>query len=229
VTMMDYEHQPANHLSFRLARRVIVPKVFPRAALRRFGAKGAKVLRYNGFKEQVYLADFQPNEGVIDDLGLDREKIIVVMRPAPEGALYHRMANERFDALVDSARRRHDVEAVLLPRSADDAWRYGALQRLTVPDHAIDALSLLAMADMTIGAGGTMTRESALLGVPTYTVFIARAGAVDAELMRLGLLHDLRSQGLPSFTKHTNKAKPPLENGRAEILMTIRKGLSQAS
>ena len=36
VTMMDYEHQPANHLSFRLARRVIVPATFPEASLRRF-------------------------------------------------------------------------------------------------------------------------------------------------------------------------------------------------
>ena len=63
VTMMDYEHQPANHLSFRVARRLIVPSIFPTSALRRYGAKEQKVLRYPGFKEQLYLARFRPNAG----------------------------------------------------------------------------------------------------------------------------------------------------------------------
>ncbi len=228
VTMMDYEHQPANHLSFRLARRVIVPKVFPASALRRFGARGTKVLRYDGFKEQLYLAGFRPNQDVIDQLGLAQDKIIVVMRPAPEGALYHRMANDRFDELLEIVRRRSDVDAVLLPRGMDDKSRYAALEGVTVPDEPIDALSLLASADLTIGGGGTMTRESALIGTATYTVFIGRPAAVDAELMRLGLLHDLRGQGLPVFAKSSGQSKPHLKEGRTEILATIRVALAQA-
>ena len=59
--MMDYEHQPANHLSFRLARRVIVPATFPEASLRRFGASPKKIVRYEGFKEELYLADVAPD------------------------------------------------------------------------------------------------------------------------------------------------------------------------
>ena len=72
VTMMDYEHQPANHLSFRLARRVIVPAVFPEAALRRFGARDGKVVRYDGFKEELYLSERNGRRTVLDELGLDR-------------------------------------------------------------------------------------------------------------------------------------------------------------
>jgi predicted glycosyltransferase len=89
---------------------------------------------------------------VIDELSLDREKIIVVMRPAPEGALYHRMANDRFDELLEIVRRRPDVDAVLLPRGVDDKSRYGALEGVTVTDDPIDALLLLASADITTGA-----------------------------------------------------------------------------
>ena len=37
-----------------------------------------------------------------------------------------------------------------------------------------------------------MNRESALLGTPTYTMFAGRLAAVDAELIRRGLLQDLR-------------------------------------
>ena len=33
ITLMDYEHQPANHLAFRLASRIIVPDAFPEVAL----------------------------------------------------------------------------------------------------------------------------------------------------------------------------------------------------
>src|SRR6185503_14076208 len=45
VTLMDYEHQPANHFAFRLASRIIVPASFPAADLRRFGAGVGKVRR----------------------------------------------------------------------------------------------------------------------------------------------------------------------------------------
>jgi Protein of unknown function (DUF354) len=61
--------------------------------------------------------------------------------------------------------------------------------------HAVDGPSLLALADLVVGAGGTMNRESALLGTPTYTVFAAELAAVDAELIRRGLLYDLRDEG----------------------------------
>jgi predicted glycosyltransferase len=228
VTMMDYEHQPANHLSFRLARRVIVPMVFPSTALRRFGAREAKVLRYNGFKEQLYLGNFREDVNVLHDLKLDREKIIVVMRPAPEGALYHRMANERFDQLLETARTRSDIEAVVLPRGAGDASRYGGRSGVIVPARPIDALSLLAAADLTVGAAGTMTRESALLGTPTYTVFIGQLAAVDAELMRLGLLRDLRTEGWPVFEKRVATPMREWKERRAEILATIRAALAEA-
>ena len=60
VTLMDYEHQPANHLAFRLASRVIVPRAFPAVELRKYGASMRKVKRYDGTKEDVYLADFTP-------------------------------------------------------------------------------------------------------------------------------------------------------------------------
>jgi predicted glycosyltransferase len=54
ATLMDYEHQPANHLAFRLATCVIVPRAFPDAALRRYGASVNKVRRYNGTKEDNF-------------------------------------------------------------------------------------------------------------------------------------------------------------------------------
>ena len=207
VTMMDFEHQPANHLSFRLAQRVIVPELFPDSSLRRFGACGRKVLRYRGFKEDLYLAGFEPDASVLDELELDSSQVIVVFRPPPEGALYHPMVNERFEEVLRSALSHDFVQIVLLPRTLEQAERYRSRSsRIRIPEHAVDARSLLALADLAIGGGGTMNRESALLGTPTYTVFAGKLAAVDAELIRRGRLGDLRDpESTVTFMKKTGR------------------------
>jgi uncharacterized protein len=221
VTMMDYEHQPANHLSFRLARRVVVPDVFPEAALRRFGAAASRVVRYRGFKEELYLGGFRPNDNVVDNLGIRRESVIAVLRTPPEGALYHHGLRGRFDEILEVSVGLAHVTTVLLPRDQEQTRRYSHFPEIVIPPAAIDAPSLIARADLMIGGGGTMTRESALLGVPTYTVFAGALAAVDAELVRRGCLHDLRTPGSePRFEKRTPAETPvPLE--RADEILRI--------
>jgi predicted glycosyltransferase len=208
--MMDYEHQPANHLSFRLASRVVVPSIFPESALRRFGAPPGKTVRFPGFKEELYLADFQPDSTILSKLGLDHSRVIAVLRPPPEGALYHRKHNERFDEVLRVAVGCEDVQTVLLPRTREQGERYRILSNhLWIPQGAIDARSLLALADLVIGAGGTMNRESAILGTPTYTVFGGRLAAVDVELIRSGRLIDLRAPGRePRFERKASGREP---------------------
>jgi predicted glycosyltransferase len=60
-----------------------------------------------------------------------------------------------------------------------------------VPDHAVDAQSLIAFSDLVISAGGTINREAAALGVPVYTTFAGRLGGVDAALIAEGRLRPL--------------------------------------
>ena len=59
-----------------------------------------------------------------------------------------------------------------------------ALPSLTVPDHAVEAQSLVALSDVVVSAGGTMNREAAALGVPVYTIYGGRLGGVDEALIR---------------------------------------------
>lgn len=209
ITMMDYEHQPANHLSFRLAKRVVVPAVFPERALRRFGASRSKVVRYPGFKEELYLAGFVPDRSVHERLDLDSAKVIAVLRPPPDGALYHRMVNERFEEILRWTAAMPRVQTLVLPRTAEQRRRYAVLAGVVVPDEVMDGCSLLAFADLVVGAGGTMNREAALLGTPTYTVFAGHLAAVDSELIRLGLLRDLRMPG--TFPRCEKKGGRPRE------------------
>jgi predicted glycosyltransferase len=217
VTMMDYEYQPANHLSFRLASRVIVPDVFPAEALRRCGVSPGRVVRYDGFKDELYLGRVQPSDTTLADLGVDAAEVLGVFRPPPEGALYHRMANERFERVLDAAAAQSRV--VVLPRGRAQQVRYASRADVIVPERAIDGRSLLCYADVMVGAGGTMNREAALLGTPTYTMFAGRLAAVDHELMRRGLLHDLRtSDDEVSFLKKPSRDPATARNRSDRIL-----------
>jgi predicted glycosyltransferase len=191
LTLMDYEYQPANHLSFRLAQRVIVPSVFPAERLRRYGASVNRVVKFDGFKEELYLDEV---DAVPAPIEIEDGRSLVVLRPPPEGALYHQQGNSPFDLVLRRAIEREDVQVVVLPRMAHQRSRYSQMAGVQAPEHAIDGLALLRSADVFVGAGGTMCREAALLGVRAYTMFAGRFAAVDAELIQRGLLRDMRGQ-----------------------------------
>src|SRR5256886_7310155 len=120
VTVMDYEHQPANHLAFRLATKVIVPRAFPSAELRKYGASMRKVKRYEGTKEDVYLADFVPAPAfseTLRKLNIASDDVLVVARPPAREALYHRFENELFDELMVHLNSLERTKIILIPRT----------------------------------------------------------------------------------------------------------------
>ena len=199
VTAMDYEHQPANHLAFRGARRILLPEAVPAGPVRRQGATPGKIVRYPGLKEEVYLADFDPDASILDRLGIERPPgaTVVVARSAPAGAAYHPDENPIFDDCLRALGARPDVLTVVLPRHAwqREALRGLGIERLVVPEGAVDARSLLFAADAFVGAGGTMSREAALLGLDTWSAFAGRRPAVDEWLEAEGRLHALSDPG----------------------------------
>jgi uncharacterized protein len=192
----DYELARTQHsLGCRAAHRVVVPDAIPQDRLDRLGARAAKVRRYPGLKEEYYLHGFEPDESVVADLRLDPDRILVVVRTPPDVSLYHRHGNPLFDDVLERLGRDARVQVVVLPRTADqrDAIRGRELPSLQVPTRAIDAQSLIALADLVVSAGGTMNREAVALGVPVYTTFAGELGAVDRALVSEGRLRILTS------------------------------------
>jgi uncharacterized protein len=191
ATTFDYEWAWLQHqLGCRAATRVVVPESIPPERLARYGAKPPKLLQYPGLKEEYYLADFSPDERVLDALGVDRARVLVVLRPPPDVSLYHRHSNPLFPQTLDFVGTRDDVHAVVLPRTEEqrDYVDSLALPSVIVPREAVDAQSLIALADLVVSAGGTMNREAAALGVPVYTTYGGRLGGVDEALIREGRL-----------------------------------------
>jgi predicted glycosyltransferase len=185
-TAFDYEWATVQHsINCRLARAVVVPEAIPPERLARYGAAG-KLQRYPGLKEEYYLADFEPDAAVLGELGLDPARPIAVVRTPPEVSLYHRFENPLFAGVLERLR---GEQAVVLPRT--EAQRAELSEGFVVPERAIDAQSLMALADLVISAGGTMNREAVALGTPVWTTFEGRPGAVDEALIADGRLRRL--------------------------------------
>jgi uncharacterized protein len=194
VNMFDYEFALQQHnVGCRPARRVVTPDAIPPSRLERFGVRAEKLVQFPGLKEEYYLADFQPDDRVFAQIGADRRKLTVIMRPPPDVSLYHRKANRLFPEVTTELGNRDDVQAIVLPRTQLQRKELAALNypSLIVADQAVDAQSLIAFADLVVSAGGTMNREAVALGTPVYTTFGGRLGGVDEQLIRQRRLRPL--------------------------------------
>jgi uncharacterized protein len=197
-TTFDYEWAMVQHnVNCRLAQAVVVPDAIPPERLYRYGAR-RKLAQYAGLKEEYYLSDFEPDPGVLDALSLDRGSPIAVVRTPPAVSLYHRFENDLFGQVLERLR---GAQVVVLPRTPEQRAQLIEGGGFIVPEHAIDAQSLIAYADLVVSAGGTMNREAVALGTPVFTVFEGRPGAVDERLIAEGRLHRLHSPDQVALVK----------------------------
>jgi hypothetical protein len=201
-TTFDYEWATVQHnVNCRLAQAVVVPEAIPPERLYRYGARG-KLGRYPGLKEEYYLADFEADPGVLDELGLDHAQPLAVVRTPPAVSLYHRFENDLFGTVLERLR---GAQTVVLPRTPDQRDELRRAGGWVVPERAIDAQSLIAYADLVVSAGGTMNREAVALGTPVFTVFEGRLGAVDERLIAEGRLARLERADQVALVK---RARP---------------------
>jgi predicted glycosyltransferase len=207
----DYEFARVQHgFGCRAAHRVVVPDAIPQERLDRLGARVTKVRRYPGLKEEYYLHGFVPDTGVPNQLGISGENVLVVVRTPPDVSLYHREANPLFGDVLERLGRNPAVRAIVLPRTAEQRAEIlgRELPSVVVPEHAVDAQSLVALSDLVVSAGGTMNREAVALGVPVYTTFAGRLGAVDTRLVEEGRLRRLASAAELEVEKRAGPGTP---------------------
>jgi uncharacterized protein len=201
--LQDYEYaRLQRRVAFGVARRVLVPDSIPVERLAKVGATGEKLVRYPGLKEEYYLTGFEPDASVLEELGLDREQLLVVVRPPPETSEYH-ARNDLYGETIARLAGAEGTQAVVVPRTERQRAEVLALGsgRLIVPERAIDTQSLIAFADLVVSAGGTMNREAVALGTPVFTTFTGRMGGVDEALIATGRLQVLDDPGALELRK----------------------------
>ncbi len=196
LMILDYEF--ARVLNPVRPSWVMVPEVIPETAAKRYRTR---VLRYPGIKEDVYVPRFKPDPTIKAHLGLDANHLVVTVRPPASDAHYHNPESDRlFAAVIDFLGRNPDIRMVLLPRNEKQAtsvrklWpELFATGTIIIPEHVVDGLNLIWYSDLVISGGGTMNREAAALGVPVYSIFRGKIGAVDQYLADRGQLILLES------------------------------------
>jgi predicted glycosyltransferase len=219
VLMHDYEF--STKTGFLNPDWVFMPDVIPTEAMNR---REDGVLKYPGIKEDVYVPRYRPDPSVLQVLGIEPEALVVTLRPPATEAHYHNPESEvLFAETVRMLSERPSVRAVTLPRNARQAeqlrneWReLIALGKLIIPQHPVDGLNIIWFSDLVISGGGTMNREAAALGVPVYSIFRGKIGAVDRYLQGTGRLtlvesvEDVRKKIV--LTKRNRATQPDLGN-----------------
>ncbi|HBA90112.1 MAG TPA: hypothetical protein DCZ75_19570 [Geobacter sp.] len=191
IMMTDYEY--AKGVPFFRPDWLIIPEAIPES---RVNEHSAKIRRYSGLKEDVYVPGFQPEQGVLDELGVDPEKVIVIVRPPATEAHYFKPESlHLFEEAMAWLGSRDEVTVVLLPRNDGQAalvrGRWPELLdsgKVVIPAQVFPGLNLIWYSDLVISGGGTMNREAAALGVPVYSIFRGEIGSIDKHLSDCGRL-----------------------------------------
>jgi hypothetical protein len=197
VVIIDYEF--AQGLKAMQPRWVMCPEVVAPSAVRSYHDN--RVLTYPGIKEDVYAPQFTPNPGLMAELGLGPDDIVVTIRPPATEAHYHDPESEALlDTVFELLAAVSEIKIILLPRNQRQeaalrrAWPdLFARGKVRVPGEVVHGLNLIWHSDLVISGGGTMNREAAALGVPVYSIFRGPIGAVDRYLADHGRLVLLES------------------------------------
>ena len=229
VMVMDYEHAQTPPLV--RPRWEIVPEVL---ASQKLHCKTRDRIRtYPGIKEDVYAPGFRPDASLVKSLRLEGSDIIVTVRPPADEAHYHNPESETF--FVEFMKRIEataGVKAVLLPRNPGQAsqiranWpQWFAGSKVIIPTEAVDGLNLVWHSDLVVSGGGTMNREAAALGVPVYSIFRGRIGAVDRQLQnegRLTLIEHVEDVQKKILLQRRAKEAPPDSRPRGALQELVR-------
>lgn len=226
LVMHDYEH--STKTGFIEPDWTLMPDVIPNGAMSK---KTNRVLKYPGLKEDVYIPEFRPDASILDQLGLDARDLIVTLRPPATEAHYHNPESEvLFNETVRFLAEQSHLRVVVLPRSArqDEQIRKDwadliSSGRVVIPGQAVNGLNLIWFSDLVISGGGTMNREAAALGVPVYSIFRGKIGAVDKYLSengRLVLVENVDEVRTKIRLARWKRPERP-NNGSATVLQSI--------
>ncbi len=190
VTMYDYEWVDPRLFNW-CCYSILLPEAVSLERCVAAGIAAGRVVRYPGYKEELYLGGRELDASVGAALGLRPDSVKVLLRPPATTAHYHNPeAEDILASILARLAAEPAVQLVYLPRTADqrELPSRAGIASVIIPDRVFDGPSLVAAMDLVLSGGGTMTREAAIMGVPSYSFFRGREGMVDESLAAAGKL-----------------------------------------
>ena len=239
-TVLLYDYEYSQSIPFLKPALGIAPEVIndPQIAKHfRWGTRG-----YSGLKEDVYVQSFSPDSLFLHKLNINKTDIVVTIRPPATEAHYHNPESEKlFFDVVEFLGNTPDVRMVILPRNEKTqrelvyrTWPSWCEERkIIVPNQALNGLDLIWHSDLVVSGGGTMNREATALGVPVYSIFRGKIGAVDkylAEQGRLTLIktaEEVRSKIKPVRRPKGNEADVRDRTALKQILAALEEVINK--
>ena len=193
IVIFDYEY--AKPLPF-INPWAFLPEIIPDEMI-----PFKKFYKYPGIKEDVYVSNVNSDCEFLTDINYQKSDILITVRPPAVEAHYHNhLSEELFKNVMDFLVSRQNTRIVLLPRNnkqsdyIQSTWKkWFDESKIIIPQHALNGLNLIWHSDIVISGGGTMNREAVALGVPVYSIFCGKIGAVDKYLSDKGRLKILKN------------------------------------
>lgn len=161
-----------NFPTFPLANKIICPEVIR--------IKGKKIVKYPGIKEAIYLSSWG---GIPKGRNKGKRKKILI-RTEISDAAYHK-GKSMFDAIKNLPKKYH---LIISPRTKQQEQEYKKIRGLKVLESPKDLVDLIQGVDLVVGGGGTMNRESIVLGKPVISTYSGDLLEVDKFLVKKGFM-----------------------------------------
>jgi predicted glycosyltransferase len=190
IYLNDNEHAKGNYLAFKFATLNMLPEFLAAKAKQLKWLEKYNIEFYTGIKEGIYLSQI---ECILEKKIHDKVKTKIFIRLEPWSAEYYRGNSDFMDLIVQKLNMKYEV--VILPRSGEQTehFKKNKFKGVQVSLKPMKLEDILKECIVFIGAGGSMTRELAFLGVPTLSVYQGDLLSVDKHLINCGIMRHTHS------------------------------------
>lgn len=157
-----------NWLYAKFAKYVISPSNIDKDAMFRMGIKEKQLITYNGFKENIYIADYKPDPKFLVKFPFTN---FITVRPENIQASYvpngrNSIVPELIESLISKG-----YNILYLPRYKADRDYVGKSDKLFIPDGPLNGLDVCYYSNAILTGAGTFSREAAVMGTPAVSFF----------------------------------------------------------
>ncbi|MCU0385047.1 MAG: DUF354 domain-containing protein [Flavihumibacter sp.] len=209
----DNEHAMGNIPCFMFANLVLIPENLPVEKIVKKGGSAKRTKQYPGVKEGIYLWQKGEQIHAARKQNPPDNKTIYV-RPEPLTAQYYKGGLNFLDSTLEALQDRFSITILPRDKTQLEHYRQSKFSGIRVPDKPMHFDQIAKECSLFIGAGGSMTRELAILGIPTISVYQDELLEVDKFLLEEGIMaHEpnLKPETVENMIQSLENKEPDLQ------------------
>ena len=202
--------------SFAMGSYFIFPFYFKYQKIqKKYRIKDGQIRTFQGFKEDIYIADFQPDYSFVDQLPF---KEFITIRPENLKASYVPKDSKTIVPALFEVFKEENI--LFLPRYEEEKKLVEGYDNIWYPEHPLSGLDVCYNTKAMLTGAGTFAREAALLGVPAVSFFPSEVFlTVDEVMQEMGI--EFKSRNANDIKNYVaNAIKRPASTERSKQVLT---------